>query len=60
MIRLGKRRDANHSQNDDFNFMPGRTERHLVVLAIQSERGREVENAKKVEGADGPLERAHR
>ena len=47
-------------QNAEFNFMPGRTDHHFFEWPIQPERGREVENAKKVEGADGPLERAHR
>ena len=40
--------------------MPGRTDHHFFEWPIQPERGREVENAKKVEGEGRTAERAHR
>jgi len=39
--------------------MPGRSERHLVAMAIQPEREREVGNATKEEGEGRTAGRAH-
>jgi len=40
--------------------MPGLAERHLIVLAILPERGREVASAMKEEGEGRTAGRAHR